>query len=74
MIDLILGKRQGHEHTKEQITFLVNGIMDGSIPDYQLSSWLMAVCWQGMSLDETALLTDAMCHSGQVLDLSALVK
>lgn len=74
MIDLILGKRQGHEHTKEQITFLVNGIMDGSIPDYQLSSWLMAVCWQGMSLDETALLTDAMCHSGQVLDLTALGK
>lgn len=70
MIDLILAKREGKEHGQKEIQFLVNGIMDGSIPDYQLSAWLMAVCWQGMSLNETAHLTDAMCHSGQVLDLS----
>lgn len=70
MIDLILSKRTGKEHSQREIQFLVDGIMDGSIPDYQLSAWLMAVCWQGMSLEETAYLTDSMCHSGQVLDLS----
>lgn len=69
MIDLILAKRQGRAHSKEDIAYLVDGIMAGSIPDYQLSSWLMAVCWRGMTLEETAFLTDAMCHSGQVLEL-----
>ena len=72
MIDLILGKRQGKSHNRQEIDFLVGGIMDGSIPDYQLSAWLMAVCWQGMTLEETAFLTDAMCNSGSVLDLSEL--
>ncbi len=72
MIDLILAKRAGSEHNKADIAFLINGIMDGSIPDYQLAAWLMAVCWQGMSLQETAELTDAMRHSGQVLDLSGI--
>lgn len=72
MIDLILAKRTGAHHTKSDIDFLIDGIMNGSIPDYQLASWLMAVCWQGMSIEETAWLTDAMRHSGQVLDLSAI--
>lgn len=72
MIDLILAKRAGKELSQKEIEFLVAGIMDGSIPDYQLSAWLMAVCWQGMTLKETAWLTDAMRHSGQVLDLSAI--
>ncbi len=72
MIDLILSKRAGHEHTAAEIDFLIAGIMDGSIPDYQLASWLMAVCWRSMTLEETALLTDAMRNSGQVLDLSAI--
>ncbi|MBA4077406.1 MAG: thymidine phosphorylase, partial [Cyanobacteria bacterium PR.023] len=72
MIDLILAKRTGAHHTKSDIGFLVDGIMDGSIPDYQLAAWLMAVCWQGMTLEETAWLTDAMRHSGQILDLSAI--
>jgi pyrimidine-nucleoside phosphorylase len=72
MIDLIHTKRTGREHTKAEIEFLIKGIMDGSIPDYQMSAWLMAVCWQGMSTDETAWLTDAMCHSGTVLDLSEI--
>ena len=70
MLGLILKKRSGEAHTKTEIDFLVSGIMDGSIPDYQLSAWLMAVCWRGMTLQETAYLTDAMCRSGEVLDLS----
>lgn len=72
MVDLILAKRSGREHTHHEIDFLINGIMKDSIPDYQLAAWLMAVCWKGMSPEETALLTDAMCHSGEVLDLSSI--
>lgn len=74
MVDLILAKRAGQEHQREDIEHLVSGIMDDSIPDYQLSAWLMAVCWQGLSVDETAWLTDAMCRSGEVLDLSSVGK
>lgn len=72
MVDLILAKRSGRAHTKAEIDFLIKGVTDASIPDYQLSAWLMAVCWQGMTADETAWLTDAMCHSGSVLDLSSI--
>ncbi|HEY9785142.1 MAG TPA: thymidine phosphorylase [Candidatus Obscuribacterales bacterium] len=72
MVDLILAKRSGREHTHHEIEFLVNGIMKGTIPDYQISAWLMAVCWRGMTIEETALLTDAMCKSGEVLDLSPI--
>jgi pyrimidine-nucleoside phosphorylase len=72
MVDLITAKRNGREHTRKEIDFVVNGVMDGSIPDYQLSAWLMAVCWRGMTIDETAFLTDAMSKSGDVLDLSEI--
>jgi len=70
MVDLIVGKRAGGEHSKEEIQFIIDGIMDGSVPDYQLSAWLMAVCWRGLTHQETAWLTDGMCRSGDVLDLS----
>ncbi len=70
MIDLILAKRNGKEHSKDDIKFLIEGLMDHTVADYQMSSWLMAVCWRGMTMDETAALTDAMANSGQVLDLS----
>ncbi|HNB24326.1 MAG TPA: thymidine phosphorylase, partial [Candidatus Melainabacteria bacterium] len=72
MVDIILAKRSGKEHTHQEIDFILNGIMKGSIPDYQLSAWLMAVCWQGMTLQETAHLTEGMCNSGEVLDLSSI--
>lgn len=72
MVDVILAKRAGNEHSKEEIDFIIDGIMNGSIPDYQLSSWLMAVCWRGLSDKETAWLTDGMCKSGDVLDLSSV--
>lgn len=72
MVDLIVQKRLGRRHTKQEIDGLIAGLMNGSIPDYQLSAWLMAVCWQGMSIEETAYLTDAMCKSGEILDLSSV--
>lgn len=70
MVDLIVGKRGGKAHSRQEIDFIIKGVMDESIKDYQLSAWLMAVCWKGMTLEETAQLTDAMARSGQVLDLS----
>ena len=45
MVDLILAKRNGREHSRSEIDFIINGVTDGSIKDYQLSAWLMAVCW-----------------------------
>ncbi len=49
---------------------MVHGLLDGSVPDYQWSALLMAVFFQGMNDAETAILTDAMLHSGTVLNLS----
>jgi pyrimidine-nucleoside phosphorylase len=71
-VDLILRKRDSGEHSREEIDFLVSGYTSGQIPDYQMAAWLMAVWLRGMSRSETAALTDAMLHSGEVLDLSEL--
>lgn len=71
-VDLIYKKRMGGEHTAEEIQQIVKGVTAGDIPDYQLSAWLMAVCLKGMSLDETAYLTDAMVKSGDIMDLSSI--
>ncbi len=70
--DMILRKKRGEEHTRQELACLVRGITDGSIPDYQISAWAMAVCFRGMSEREAAALTDEMAHSGDVLDLSPL--
>lgn len=72
MVDLILAKRLGRAHSEEEIQYVIDGVMNGSIIDYQLAAWLMAVCWQGMSIEETAYLTKAMAESGEVLDLSEI--
>jgi pyrimidine-nucleoside phosphorylase len=69
-VDIIRKKRDAGELTREEIEFLVRGATDDSVPDYQLAAWLMAVVWRGMSQAELAALTEAMLHSGQVLDLS----
>ena len=71
-IDVIRKKRDGLELTVEEIEALVNAYTAGSVPDYQVSAWLMAVLWRGMTRPETAALTDAMLHSGEVLDFSSL--
>jgi pyrimidine-nucleoside phosphorylase len=72
IIDLINKKKQGFAHTKEEIDFLISGILENSIADYQTSAWLMAVYFNGLNTDETTYLTDAMANSGDVLDLSDL--
>lgn len=71
-LDLIVAKREGESHPPAAIDALVRGVVDGSIPDYQLAAWLMAVVWRGMTVEETAALADAMARSGRVLDQSAL--
>lgn len=72
MVDIIAAKKNGCCHTQEEINFLINGIIDGSIPDYQLSAWLMAVCLKGMTFDESYMLTEAMANSGDIIDLSSI--
>jgi len=72
MVDLIEKKRDGRELTEEEISFIINGYTDGSIPDYQISAFTMAVFFQGMTEKERADLTMAMVHSGDVIDLSAI--
>ncbi len=71
-IDVIRKKRDGGELSRNEIESMVNAYTRGDIPDYQVSAWLMAVVWRGMTRAETAALTDAMLRSGEVLDLSSL--
>lgn len=72
MYDLITKKKQGNSLTKEEIDFMIAGYTKGEIPDYQMSAMMMAICFQGMSEEETLHLTLAMRDSGDVLDLSAI--
>ncbi|MBS1829606.1 MAG: thymidine phosphorylase [Acidobacteria bacterium] len=71
-VDLIYRKREGEELSPEEIVFLVNGYTRGEIPDYQISAFLMAVCWQGMTDREVSALTECMLQSGETVDLSAV--
>lgn len=72
MYDLILKKKKGEALTTEEIHYMVEGFTDGSIPDYQMSAMMMAICFQGMDKRETVDLTIAMRDSGDVLDLSGI--
>ncbi|TDK60196.1 pyrimidine-nucleoside phosphorylase [Bacillus salipaludis] len=72
MVDLIEKKRDGHELSTAEIKFIINGYTDGSIPDYQISAWTMAIYFQGMTEKERADLTMAMVESGDQIDLSKI--
>ena len=71
-VDLIQRKRGGDELSPEEIEFLINGYTNGDIPDYQMSSFLMAVYFKGMTDREVSRLTECMLHSGDTVDLSAI--
>ncbi len=70
--DLISKKKNGAGLTQEEIEFLINGYVKGTIPDYQMAAFCMAVYFRGMTAAETAHLTMAMADSGDRADLSAL--
>ena len=70
MVELLLKKRNGGVHSREEIEALVAGITSKEIPDYQVSAWLMAAFLRGLNIDETTDLTRAMAFSGETLDLS----
>ena len=72
MVDIITKKRDGGELTDQEITFFVNGYVEGKIPDYQVSALLMAIVFKGMTNREIVTLTDRMEHSGDVMDLSSI--
>ena len=72
MYDLIMKKKQGMELSKDEITFMIDGYTKGEIPDYQMSAMTMAICFQGMTAEETKNLTVAMAQSGDMLDLSQI--
>src|ERR1700690_1674279 len=71
-VDLIHRKRDGEELSADEIAFLVDGYTSGNIPDYQLSAFLMAVFFSGMTDREVSALTDRMVHSGETVDLSSI--
>lgn len=72
IVDLIEKKKKGFEHSKEEINFLIDSMMNGTAEDYQISAWLMAVYFQGMSAEETANFTEAIINSGEKIDLTPI--
>src|ERR1700693_5314191 len=71
-VDLIERKRDGEELDREEISYWVDGYTRGEIPDYQISAWLMAVFFKGMTDREVSRLTESMIGSGETLDLSSI--
>jgi pyrimidine-nucleoside phosphorylase/thymidine phosphorylase len=71
-VDLILRKRAGDELGVEEIQFLVNGYTTGQIPDYQMSAFLMATYFSGMTDRELSAMTECMMQSGEVVTLSEI--
>ena len=69
-VDLIHRKRDGEELSPEEIAYFIDGYTRDEIPDYQMSAFLMAVFYSGMTDREVSALTESMIRSGEVLDLS----
>ena len=72
ILEIINKKRRNEELTKEEMKEIVMGYVEGKVPDYQMSSFLMAIAIHGLSKEETLQLTDIMLHSGDVVDLSKI--
>src|SRR3977135_672082 len=71
-VDLIHKKRDGGELTAEEISYLVESHTSGALPDYQMSAFLMAVYYAGMTDREVSALTDSIVRSGETVDLSSI--
>src|SRR4029434_2907491 len=71
-VDLIHKKRDGGESTAEEISYLVESYNTGAIPDYQISAFMMAVYFAGMTDREVSALTDSIIRSGEPVDLSSI--
>jgi len=76
VLDIITKKRGMHgkfeANTKEEIEYIISSYVEGAIPDYQMASYLMAIYLNGMNVEEISYLTNAMLHSGEVIDLSSI--
>lgn len=68
IVDLILKKKNNQKISEKEFDFIIKGILDKSIKDYQISAFLMAICFNGLDLDETYFLTKAMTFNGEVLN------
>ena len=71
--DVIIKKRDGFALTEEEIDFMIKGYTLNEIPDYQMSSFLMAIYFRGMNIDETYYLTKSMLNSGDSIDFNDIV-
>src|SRR5271167_1215817 len=71
-VEIIAAKRDGQELTPEEIQRVIAGLGTGAVADYQMTAFLMATFFRGMSDAETVALTEAMLHSGKVLDLASV--
>jgi pyrimidine-nucleoside phosphorylase len=72
IVDIISKKRDGLKNSYEEIYDLINGYLDGKIPDYQISAWLMAIYFNHLSSEERVDLTEIMLNSGEKVDLSEI--
>ncbi len=72
MYDIILKKRANLALTNEEIRFVIDGYVNGTIPDYQVSALLMTIVFNGMNARELGTLTLSMAQSGQMVDLSSI--
>lgn len=72
MYDIITKKQQGRELNEDEIAYFVKGVTDQSIPDYQISAFLMAVWFRGMTEEETLILTECMTDSGETNELLSI--
>lgn len=71
--EIIDKKKRGLELNQTEIEYLINGYVNNEIPDYQISAWLMAVYFQGMTDRELLALTNCMTKSGEIADLSSIM-
>lgn len=72
IVDIIIKKKNNLPLTKEEIHFVIDGYVKGEIPDYQISSLLMAICFNGLNTEEQVALTKEMLESGEQVDLSSI--